>query len=86
MLVPRNVDQHLELVLGGQVEKPFGRDVVNPDEVGPELLDLGEIARRLLRRGKRLAGRIRRERSVRDALGVELLFAEPEELAVHAHT
>ena len=85
MLVPGDVNQHLELVLAGQVEKPLGRDVINPDEVGPQLADLRKVARRLLRRGKRLARRIRRERTVRHALDVEFLFAEPEELAVHAY-
>ena len=85
VLVPRNVDEHLEFVLGGQVEKPLGRDVIDADEVGPEFADLGKVRRRLFRRGKRLARGIRRKRTVRHALDVELLFAEPEELAVHAH-
>ena len=85
MLVPGNVNEHLQLVLAGQVEKPLGRDVVNPDEVGPQFADLGKVPASLLRRGKRLAGRIRREGAVSHALGIEFLFAETKELAVHAY-
>ncbi len=86
MLVPGNVDEHLQLVLGGQVEKPLGGDVIDADEVRPEFADLGKVAGGLFRRGERLAGGIRREWAIRQALGVEFLFAEPEEFAIHAHT
>ena len=74
----------LSLCSAGQVEKPLGRDVVNPDEVGPEFADLRKVPGGLLRRSERLAGCIRRKRTIRQALGVEFPFAEPEELAVHA--
>jgi hypothetical protein len=75
MLVPRNVDEDLELVLGGQIEKPLGWDVINADDVGPKLADLSEVRHGLFRRGERLAGGIRRKGTVRHALGVELYFA-----------
>ena len=35
--------------------------------------------------GEGLPGAVRRERPIRHTLGVELLTAEPEKLAVHAH-
>jgi len=79
MLVPRNIHQHLELVGRGQVEEPPGRDVVNPDEIGPQVADLRKVPAGLLRRGER-----QREGAVGQAPNKEALRAEPEKFALHA--
>ena len=87
LLVPRNINQHLQPVLGRQVEKPFLRNVIDPNEVGAQLSDLGEVTGGLLRGGESrpLGSRVWRERPVRHAFDVEFLFAQPEKFAIHAH-
>ena len=44
MPVPRNVDEEFEIVRSGEVEKPFGGDVIDADEVCAKFADLGEVS------------------------------------------
>src|SRR2546426_3285529 len=43
MLVPGDVNEHLETVLGGEVEEPFGGNLIDADEVGLQLSELREV-------------------------------------------
>ena len=85
--VPGDVDEHFKLVFVGQVEKPAGGHVIDAEQVGPQGLDLGKVARGLfLGNEAGLVGRrLGSEGTVSQALDVKSLFAEPEELAVHAY-
>ena len=56
-----------------EIEKPARRDVVDAQQVDPELLHEREIAPRLLRIADEIALRIRRERPVGHALEEQLL-------------
>src|SRR5205823_2076902 len=49
MLAPGNIDQQMQLVLGGKVEKPFRRRMIDAEQVGAELADLLEIRGGLFR-------------------------------------
>ncbi len=71
-------------MLGCKVQKPLGRNVIDTDKVGVQLADLGKVACGLLGGGEGLAGGVRGKRTVRHSLDVELLFAEPEKLAIDA--
>src|SRR5260221_5072078 len=71
MLRPRNIDQNSKLITGGQVKKPDGGHIVNPEEVGAEFLDLLKVARGLFRRGEHFILRIGSKWTVGDAFGVE---------------
>jgi hypothetical protein len=44
---PRNVDQHVQAISSRKIQKPGGRDKVNPQEIGPKLQDPRKVARRL---------------------------------------
>ena len=83
MRVPRDIDQHPKLVFESEVQEPLGRHVINADHVGVHRADLRKVARGLLLRGKGLASRIGSKRTIRNALDMELLFAEAKELAFH---
>ena len=85
LFVPGNIDEQLELVLRRQIQEPLGGHVVDADNVGPQLANLGEIGGRLFRRREVLARGIGREWPVSNPLDVEFLFAKPEKLAIHAH-
>src|SRR6266576_249754 len=85
VLVPGNVDEDPQAILGGEVQKPFAGHMVNPDQVGSERANLSEIPRRLLWRRKWLARRVRRERAISEAFDVKFCFAYPEEFATYAH-
>ncbi len=84
MLVPRNINEHPEALLGRTVQEPPGRRVVNPQQVASQVPDLLEIANRLLDTGKRLSGGIRREGTISHAFDVELVVAQAKEFAVRA--
>jgi len=85
MPVPRNVDKDLEILRRCEIEKPFRGDVVNADDVCAEFANLGEVRRGLFGRRKELAGGVGRERTVGNTVDGKLLFAEPEEFAIHGY-
>src|SRR5438128_1373920 len=77
MFVPRDVDEHSQIMLGGQIQEPFRRNVIDPDEVGPQVANLSEVLRGLFGRGEWLARRVWSEGSVSHAFNVIFLFADP---------
>ena len=85
MPVPRNIDEDFEILPGGQIEKPFGWDLVNPDDVCAELTDLGEVGSCLLGRSKQLSGGVGGKRAVANAFNAKFLFAEPKKFAIDAY-
>ncbi len=85
MLVPANIDEQLEIVLGGKFEQPLGWHIINPDQIAAQFMNLGKVPGGLLRRTEWLAGGVGRERSVRDTFGVVFFSAKPEEFAIHAN-
>ena len=85
MGVPGNVDEDLEILRGSKIEKPFGRDLVNADDVCAEFADLREVRGCLFGRGKQLAGGIGGEGAVTNASDAKFLFAEPEKFAIHSY-
>jgi len=36
MLIPGHVNEHLQLIVGGQIKQPFLRHGVSPDEIGAQ--------------------------------------------------
>ena len=85
LLVPGNIHQHPQPVVHGQVQKPLLRNVIDSHDVRTQLPNLGKVTGGLLRGSEKLAGSIWCKRAVRHALDVKFLFAQPEELAIHAH-
>src|SRR5215469_9976154 len=83
MFFPRDVHQHLQPVLGGEIEKPFWRHVVNAQHIRAEFLDEFKILRCLLRRSEHLSAVIGRERPVSDSLDIEFPARAAKELPVH---
>jgi hypothetical protein len=83
VLGPGNVDEEPEIELGGKVQQPAGRDVIDPEDVRANLADELEIATALLSGGERFPIRVGAERAVGKAFGVKLFLAEPEEFAIH---
>ena len=81
--VPRDVEQEAQVVLVGQVEEPPRRNVVDPQQVGPERADPLEISKGGFRGGEGDAVRPWRERTVGHPLGMELPPVETEEFPVH---
>ena len=64
VLRPRNRNHRAHPELPADVEQPFGRDMVDADEVHPHLAHQREILADALRRGQVVAVRVRLERSV----------------------
>ena len=85
MTVPGNVYQNFEILCRSEIEKPFGRDLVNADEIGAEFANLCEVIRSLLGRSEQLPGGVGGEGSIGNSFGVKFLFAEPEKFAIHGH-
>src|SRR5438477_9925397 len=83
MLGPGNIHQQFQAVFGCQIEKPFGRDIIEPQEVGAQFPDLIQIARGLLWRRESAGLRLGSKRAVGDAFEEKLFLPNPEELAVH---
>src|SRR5262249_41214093 len=78
VLAPGNVHENLQIVMCRKVEEPFGWGMINANQVGAELADLGKVLRRLLGRGEGLAGGVGRKGAIRYALDVEFLLPKPE--------
>ena len=82
---PRNVDEDFEPAFSGQIEEPAWRDVIEAEDIGPELANLLQITGGLLRGREHFTLGIRGEGAVGDSLDVELAGPEAEELPVYAH-
>ena len=78
MLRPRQRDQDAHPGSRAAIEKPERRDVINANDVDPELAHLGEIALRLIGWPKIVPVRVRFERPVGDAFDEELAVAFEE--------
>src|SRR5262245_15424185 len=81
MTVPGNVDEDLKVLCGSEIEKPFCRNLVDADDICAQFANFCQVSRGLLGRREQLSGRVRRERAIGDARGVEFLFAQPEKFA-----
>ena len=73
-------------MLGGQIQEPARRDVINPQEVGAQFADLKEITRRLFGRGKEFLTRTRRERPIGNAFDVKFSLTQAKEAALDRDT
>src|SRR5262249_24245875 len=85
MAVPGNVDEDLEILCRGEIEKPFCGNLVNADYISAEFANFCEVTRGLLGRREQLSGCIRCEGTIGNALGVKFPFAQPEKFAIHGH-
>jgi hypothetical protein len=85
VLLPRDVDEHVQAGLGGLVEQPARGDVVDAHGVPAELRDLVEVTADPVARGQEQPGVVGRERAVADPAHEPLLGARAKELAVDAH-
>jgi len=83
VLRPRNIDQHLEFMFGGQLQKPWRRNIINTDEIDAQSADLFEVTSRLLAARKSFTVVIRSERTVCHAFYAELPGPQPKELSIH---
>ena len=86
MLGPRDVDENLESAFSDQIEKPPRRHMIKANDIGPQLGNLLQIARRLFRGSKHFTLRVRGKGTVGNSLYVEFASTEPEESSVHAHS
>src|SRR4051812_14387118 len=86
ILGPGDVEEDLQAVLLGEIEKPFRRRVIDANAVAAEVNDLLKIALGLSGRRKRIAVGVRLERAVGNALHIELLITQAEEFAIAADT
>ena len=84
MLVPRNINQQEQIALGGEIEKPAWRDVVDAEQVRAEFLDEREIGSGLFEGSEGLTISSGSERAVGDAFEKKLLGASSKEFSVHS--
>jgi hypothetical protein len=75
VLVPRDVDQHQQIVLRGEIEKPARRDVIDAEEIGAEFPDEREIGSGLFEGGEGLSIFSGSKRAIGDALEIKFLSA-----------
>jgi hypothetical protein len=86
VLVPRNVYEQEQVVLGGEIKKPPGRDVIDAEKICAKLLDERKVGDCLFKGGKRLSIFARSKWTIRDTFEIELLGAAAKELPIHNDT
>src|SRR5439155_1755129 len=84
VFVPGNVDEEVQIVLGGGVEQPARRSVIEAKRIGAQILDLREVSAGLRRRRKIMPVGICRKWAVSQAFGKPFRSAEAEEFAIGA--